>query len=111
MERCDVVTFAYHLLDSIVDEYAGVEFLSAVDHAVAYGVDFVKRSYAAVFCADEVVEYRLYGSFMVYGAELLGLLGPVGELELQHPVLEADAFHSALGHDAACGGVYEFVFD
>ena len=71
MERSEVVAFLYLLEHLVGDKYALAEFLGAVHHAVAYGVDFVVAGDASQFGICQDVENSFHCAFVVNQAKFL----------------------------------------
>ena len=106
-----VVALLYLLNHFVGDEDAGVEFFSAVNHAVTYGIDFVERFDAAVLFAGKYVEYVLYGRVVLGHGALENHLLAAGQGEFQERVFQTDFLGTALSQYGFGIDVEQFVFN
>ena len=110
MQRGKVVAVFYLLNHFVGDEHAFVEFFSAVYYTVSYCVNLVVAFYAADNRVGEVVEYGLYGSFVVGESEFGYFFAAVGALEFQETVGKTYFFNAAFSEGLVCVCVNKFVF-
>ena len=96
VEGAEVEALADRLLDGGFDERGLGELQSAVEDAVADGVDFGKRLHGAVLRVREGGADMLEGLSVVEGLDALRLLLAAGGLIDEVGVFGADAFDDAL---------------
>ena len=80
-------------------------------HAVTHGADLAEVGEHALLRVGEHLEHLADGLLMVGHRHGDGLLGAVGQLELDERVGEADFLHAPLCEDVLGAAVDELVFD
>ena len=109
VQRAEGDAVADGLLAGLVDDAGGNELVTAVQHAVADGVDLIDRLDDAVLSVNQNGHNGLDGLFVRGHGDVLDQLLVGGDGLVVESAVDADALAKTLGGDVAGIGVHELI--